>query len=142
MRHCTLTIGLLFLLAGILASCSDDTSPTNVSPTDSPADPYESKIAAWESADVNRDVNVAIAKGDRRFLCVTGEGFYAPALSATEFIPGVAESQIDKSRFRIIDDTYDDLNPTHGESIIRLKKTAEIYARKYNLLLKKKLANQ
>lgn len=142
MRHYILIIGFPFLLVVILASCSNDIRPTNISPTDSPADPYESKIATWESADVNRDVNAAIAKGDRRFLCVTGEGVYAPGLSAPEFTPGVAESQIDKLRFRIIDDTYDDINPTHGESIIRFKKTADIYARKYNLLLKKKLANE
>ena len=42
---------------------------------------YEAEAMAMESAVFERDVNMAVAKGDLRFLCVTGEGVYAPGLA-------------------------------------------------------------
>jgi hypothetical protein len=142
MKYFILIVGLPFLLIGVLSSCSRNTPPINTRSIDSASNSYESRAANWESADVNDDVTTAIVRGDRRFLCVTGEGVYAPGLSASEFTPGITASQVDTAHYRIIDDTYDDIDPDYAKSIIRFKQAAAQYANEYNRLLKVKLADE
>jgi hypothetical protein len=121
----------LFIGAVSLASCSDG-RPASEAPVGAADGTFEERAIALETADVEHDVEVAVTAGDMRFLCVTGEGVVAPGVPAAEFLPGSSEPDVDTTRFRIIDHTYDDLDPTHSESIRRFKLAAAAYALEYN----------
>jgi len=98
---------------------------------------FMEQTAAFESADIDADVKLALEKGDRRFLCVTGEGVQAPGLSRNEFSTGMRVKDLKKSRFRIIDETFDDIAPDATDALRRFKRAAAAYAWKYNRKLKK-----
>ena len=135
-------VGLSLLITTIVVSCSNGSRERAVNPKDTSTDHYKKRAEALQSANVEKDVNAALEKGDRRFLCITGEGVFAPGLSQSEFTAGIGEEKVDKTRFYIIDNTYDDINPAYADSILQFKKTAQAYARKYNLLLTQKLARE
>lgn len=121
--------------AVMMVSCAQRTAPLL-------ARSYQQQARAWESADVKADVAAATGAGDFRFLCVTGEGVYAPGLPESQFTPGVAESAVDGTRFRVIDTTYDDINPALGDVIDQYKKAAHEYAEEYNRALTSSLRGQ
>jgi hypothetical protein len=132
----------ILIVALAIMSCKAPESPHSSGTHGLNKDPYEEQTRVWEEADIRAEVESALDRKDFRFLCVTGEGVYAPGLSHSEFTHGIAEFEIDKSRFRIIDKTYDEIDPRYPDSHRRFKRTAENYARKYNLLLKQELTKQ
>jgi hypothetical protein len=122
-----------------VASCSRPATPRATQPKGARC---ATQAAQLRSANVEDDVRAAVAKGDYRFLCVTGEGVYAPGLADLEFTAGIGVDKVDMTRFRIIDETYDDIGPEAAAAILEFKSVAETYARQYNTLLKRSVATK
>lgn len=88
----------------------------------------ESKLRRYETADPNADLQVAIKKGDLRFLAIRGY---------TVIVPGVEDYKskyASKYSYRILEGTSDVVN---GPEDLRLQSVAQRYAEKYNRLLLK-----
>jgi hypothetical protein len=124
MRYiCTICLVLVFGFLQISCNQSNSTEKAKVS---YPAEDFTQRINQLKSANVADDVNIAIQKGDLRFLVCVGFAGVVPGM------PQWSEELYKKYGTRILDGTGDMIMSNEQKTF---KELAASYAEAYNKLL-------
>jgi hypothetical protein len=117
-----------FGMSEVFTSCSVAKSPQNEVPMQRHTARSESQLKQYETANPDAEFQLAIKKGDFRFLAIRGY---------TLIVPGVEDYKSKYARkysYRILQGTSDVVN---GPEDLRLQAAAQRYAERYNRLLLK-----
>ena len=150
-KHCLMIVSIFVhycltaqsIQKGILLYYPDSASNKNYS-KNHPILNYKVQYNSLKNATVEIDVDIAIRNRDLRIITISGYSMLYPGLESlhqTNSRHGLAkkyEAHLEKYGCKIIEGTSDVINPEEP----RLQSAAYDYAKKYNILLFKKIATR